>query len=134
MNRKMGSQDEAVRDALRVLDAAMALDDPDQVRPLLRLLGDSRSARALWPLIRHLENVRSRIDVVAALGQLGDKRAIPPLGHILLSDPYVHVRVQAVAALSQLGGPSAMQFLAQAQRTEREPAVLSALSAALTHP
>lgn len=128
------SQDEAVRDALRVLDAAMALDDPDQVRPLLRLLGDSRSTRALWPLIRHLENVRSRIDVVAALGQLGDKRAIPPLGHILLSDPYVHVRVQAVAALSQLGGPSAMQFLAQAQRTEREPAVLSALSAALTHP
>lgn len=128
------SKEAAVRDALRVLDAAMALDDPDQVRPLLRLLGESHSGRALQPLVHHLENVRSRVDVVAALGRLGDRRATAPLGEILRSDPYVHVRIQAAAALKQLGGPSAEALLAEAQRTEKEPAVQSAIHAALTHP
>ena len=124
----------AVRDALLVLDAAMAMDDPDQVRPLLRWLGESHSPRALGPLIHQLQSVRSRVDVVAALGQLGDRRATDALGNILLSDPYVHVRVQAAAALRQLGGPSVDHLFAEALRREQEPAVLSALAAASTHP
>ena len=128
------AHDTAVRDALLVLDAAMAMDDPDQVRPLLRLLGESHSPRALGPLIHQLQSVRSRVDVVAALGQLGDRRATDALGNILLSDPYVHVRVQAAAALRQLGGPSVDHLFAEALRREQEPAVLSALAAASTHP
>ena len=103
------------------------MDDPDQVRPLLRLLGQSRDGRALAPLVRNLSTVRSRVDVVAALGALGDVRATESLCETLLSDPYVHVRTQAVTALAQLGGAPAQVCLAKALRTEREEAVRAAL-------
>ncbi len=124
--RKKRRQD-CVTDALRVLDCALAMDDPDQVRPLLRLLGQSRDGRALAPLVRNLSTVRSRVDVVAALGALGDVRATESLCETLLSDPYVHVRTQAVTALAQIGGAPAQVCLAKALRTEREEAVRAAL-------
>jgi HEAT repeat protein len=118
---------DCVADSLRVLDAAMSIDDPDQVRPLLRLLGESHDGRALAPLVRQLTVVRSRVDVVEALGQLGDRRAIPALGETLLSDPYVHVRSAAVLALRKLGGPETHTLLQRAQKSEREPAVQAVL-------
>ncbi len=120
-------QRHCVQDSLQVLEAAIAMDEPDQVRPLLRLLGESHDARVTAPLVRQLETVRSRVDVVAALGQLGDERAIPALGKTLLEDPYVHVRVQAAQSLRRIGGPSASAFLTRARSREREPAVLAVL-------
>jgi len=119
-----------VADSLRVLDAAMSIDDPDQVRPLLRLLSESHDGRALAPLLRQLTVVRSRVDVVEALGQLGDRRAIPSLGETLLADPYVHVRSAAVLSLRKLGGPEAQAILQRAHKSEREPAVQAVLSSA----
>lgn len=124
---RMKQQQHCVQDSLQVLAAAIAMDEPDQVRPLLRLLGESHDARVTAPLVRQLETVRSRVDVVAALGQLGDERAIPALGKTLLDDPYVHVRVQAAQSLRRLGGPSANAFLIRARVREHEPAVLAAL-------
>ncbi len=125
---RSNAKEDCVRDSLQVLDAAMSLDDPDQIRPLLRLLGESHDGRALAPLLRQLDSVRSRVDVVAALGQLGDQRALPRLGQTLLADPYVHVRAQAARAIHKIGGPSAQQFLTQAEKTETEPAILSVLA------
>lgn len=119
-------------DALRVLDAALAIDDPDQVRPLLRLLGESHDGRTLAPLVRNLSTVRSRVDVVAALGTLGDRRAVPALGETLLSDPYVHVRARAARSLSQIGGSEAQSYLQKALHSEREDAVLSVLRSLLS--
>lgn len=124
---RMKQQQHCVQDSLQVLEAAIAMDEPDQVRPLLRLLGESHDARVMAPLVRQLETVRSRVDVVAALGQLGDERAIPALGKTLLDDPYVHVRVQAAQSLRRIGGPSASAFLNRARSKEREPAVLAVL-------
>ncbi len=118
---------DCVSDALRVLDCALAMDDPDQVRPLLRLLGQSHDGRALAPLVRNLSTVRSRVDVVAALGSLGDVRATESLCETLVSDPYVHVRTQAAVALSQMGGEKAHSCLAKALHTEREEAVQAVL-------
>ncbi len=125
---RSSAKEVCVRDSLQVLDAAMSLDDPDQIRPLLRLLGESHDGRALAPLLRQLDSVRSRVDVVAALGQLGDQQALPRLGQTLLADPYVHVRAQAARSIHKIGGPSAQQFLTQAEKTETEPAILSVLA------
>ena len=117
-------------DALRVLDAALAIDDPDQVRPLLRVLGESRDGRALAPLVRNLSTVRSRVDVVSALGSLADRRAVSALSQTLLSDPYVHVRAEAARSLAHIGGSEAHSFLQKALQTEREEAVLRTLRSA----
>ncbi|MCS6915312.1 MAG: sulfatase [Myxococcota bacterium] len=113
-----------------VLPAAMELDDPDRVRPLLRLLGASRDRRALPALRAQLDNVRSRADVVAALGELGPP-AVPDLARLLRQDPYVPVRAAAAGALGRIGGPAARAALQAARRTEREPLVRTAIEGAL---
>jgi epoxyqueuosine reductase len=109
----------------------MRLDDPDRVRPLLLRLGRRGDARALPPLLALLETVRSRPDVVQALGLLGDRRAVPAVAELLASDPYVPVRAAAATALGQLGGPAATAALRSASSHEREPLARAAITAAL---
>ncbi len=116
---------------LVALPVGMVLDDPDRVRPLILGLGGSRDPRALEPLLQQLDNVRSRVDVVVALGLLGQGRAVLKLSEMLLGDPYVPVRAAAATALGKLGGKEAAAALSRARRTEREALVLAAVGQAL---
>lgn len=116
-----------VAQGLSVLDLAMSQDDPDKVRPLLLFLGESREESAMDPLLRQLEHVRSRVDVVKALGRLGKTQAVPRLGEVLLLDPYVPVRAEAGRALFHIGGTEAHALLEKARKTEREEAVRTVL-------
>jgi HEAT repeat protein len=120
----------------QVLPAALAMQDADRVRPLIDRLGKSRDPRVLPILVEQLENVLSRADLVRALGELEHEGAIPALRERLLSDPYVHVRAAAATALGSLIARSdrARQALIAAQRSEREPAVRSAIATALSSP
>ena len=118
---------------ISVLPAAMRLEDPDAVRPLLALLGESRDKRARVPLEKQLETVRSRPHVVAALGALKDRAAVPVLAEVLANDPYVHVRAAAAKALGALGGAAAHAALLKAAAKEREAPVKSAIRAALSN-
>lgn len=115
-----------------LLTNALALQDADRVRPLIDLIGRSRDPRALPAILAQLDNVLSRADLVRALGTLGQVAAVPALGERLLRDPYVHVRTAAATALGQLASQSASarSTLTQAARSEREPAVLTAIQAA----
>ena len=79
------------------------------------------------PLLRQLEHVRSRVDVVKALGRLGKTQAVPRLGEVLLLDPYVPVRAEAGRALFHIGGTEAHALLEKARKTEREEAVRTVL-------
>ncbi len=118
---------------LTALPAAMSLDDPDRVRPLLLALGHSRDPRALSALQALIEpSVRSRPDLVTALGLLGNARAVPSLAERLASDPYVPVRTAAATALGRLGGTAAQSALRRAEASERESLVRTAIAAALT--
>ena len=118
---------------LAALPAAMSLDDPDRVRPLLLALGHSRDPRALSALQALIEpSVRSRPDLVTALGLLGNARAVPSLAERLASDPYVPVRTAAATALGRLGGTAAQSALRRAEASERESLVRTAIAAALT--
>ena len=118
---------------LAALPAAMSLDDPDRVRPLLLALGSSRDGRAVTALLALVEqSVRSRPDVVRALGLAGQPQAVPAVAELLASDPYVPVRTAAALALGRLGGPAAQGALRRAQASEREQQVRTAIAAALT--
>ncbi len=117
---------------LAALPAAMSLDDPDRVRPLLLALGRTRDARAVPTLLALVEPaVRSRPDLVGALGLSGQPAAVPAVAELLASDPYVPVRAAAATALGRLGGPAAQSALLRAQSREREQQVLVAIAAAL---
>jgi hypothetical protein len=117
--------------SLKALPAAMALDDPDEVRPLLLLLGQSGDARGVPALLPQLAVVRARPDVVTALGQLGRPEATPELARLLAEDPYVPVRAAAATALGRIGGAAARAALVRAQAREREAPVLAAITQAL---
>lgn len=118
---------------LTALPAAMSLDDPDRVRPLLLALGRSRDPRALSAILALIEpSVRSRSDLVTALGLLGNANAVAPLAELLASDPYVPVRTAAATALGRLGGAAAQSALQRAAASERESLVRTAIAAALT--
>ena len=110
----------------------MSLDDPDRVRPLFLALGRSRDPR-VFPALQALigPSVRSRADLVTALGLLGDARAVPTLAELLASDPYVPVRTAAATALGRLSGTEAQTALQQAAARERESLVRTAIAAAL---
>lgn len=114
----------------QALPAAMTLDDPERVRPLLLALSSTRDKRALPVLLEQLSAVRSRPDVVAALGQLGAPGATVPLIQLLNTDPYVPVRAAAAKALGQLGGAQAQAALTSALTHERESQVIGAVQAA----
>ena len=130
-----GRADEALDCAalsLAALPAAMSLDDPDRIRPLLLALGRSRDPRTLPALLALVEPaVRSRPDLVRALGLSGQRQAVPQVAELLEKDPYVPVRAAAATALGQLGGPAAQLALRRAQRQEREPQARAAIAAAL---
>ena len=118
---------------LTALPAAMSLDDPDRVRPLLLALGQSHDPRALPALQALIEpSVRSRPDLVTALGLLGHARAVASLAELLANDPYVPVRTAAATALGRLGGTAAQSALHRAAASERESLVRTAIAAALT--
>ncbi|MFO0574466.1 MAG: sulfatase-like hydrolase/transferase [Polyangia bacterium] len=132
--RLRGDGIDCVALALKALPAAMALDDPDEVRPLLLLLGQSGDARVVPALLPQLEVVRARRDVVSALGQLGRPEATPELARLLAEDPYVPVRAAAATALGHIGGAAARAALLRAQAREREAPVLAAITQALASP
>ena len=129
---RVAASPDCVALSLTALPAAMSLDDPDRIRPLLLALGRSRDPRALAPLLSLVEpSVRSRPDLVRALGLLGQQPAVPKLAELLDSDPYVPVRAAAATALGQLGGPTAQTALRRAQTHEPEPQARAAITAAL---
>lgn len=119
-------QKECIGAAISVLDAAMELNDPDGVKPLLSFLGKSKDRRATAPLLHHLQSVRSRVDVVSALGELADRDAVSALGNVLCCDPYVHVRAESARALRKIGGTLAQKHLEKSRKTEREETVIRA--------
>jgi arylsulfatase A-like enzyme len=116
---------------VKALPAVLTLEDPDAVRPLLQRLGESRDPRARLPLEHALLGVRSRIDVVKALGALHDRATVPVLAQLLSSDPYVHVRAAAATALGEIGGPGARAALVTAAPREHEAPVSAAITSAL---
>lgn len=122
---------DCVGSALKALPAAVALDDPDEVRPLLLLLGRSGDPRAVTGLLPQLAAVRARADVVTALGLLGRTEAVPALERLLLADPYVPVRAAAATALGRIGGADAREALSTGHARERELQVRAAIAAAL---
>lgn len=126
-----GARLDCVGSALKALPAAVSLDDPDEVRPLLLLLGRSGDARAVAGLLPQLVVVRARADVVTALGLLGRAEAVPELERLLLEDPYVPVRAAAATALGRIGGPGAREALSTGHARERELQVRTAIAAAL---
>lgn len=127
---------------LSALPPTMGLDDPERARPLLLILGRSRDARVVAPLVEQLSAVRSRTDIAVALGSLGlpaGRRAIGELSRLLAEDPYVPVRAAAASSLRTLakGADSFTRSqitsaLATALRSEREPPVRAALTDALS--
>ena len=110
------------------------VDDPDRVRALVLAVGATRDPRAVAALSAQLGVVRSRADVVRALGETGQAAAAGELAPLLLRDPYVTVRAAAAAALGRLGGAAAREALTQAQAGEREAQVLDEIRAALGKP
>jgi HEAT repeat protein len=98
---------------------------------ILAVLGESKDARAVQPLIAHLAFVQTRRETVEALGVIADPASIPALVGTLETDPYVSVRVAAAGALGRLGGARALQALQSTLGHEREAAVLSAVRTAL---
>lgn len=76
---------------------------------IIKLLGQTRDARAVEPLVAELNSPQSivRREAVKALGRLGNDEAIEPLV-TSLKDQHESVRRAAVMALGQLGHQSAI--------------------------
>jgi arylsulfatase A-like enzyme len=108
-------------------------DDRDLVIALANELARTHDPRALAPLLLALAPVRSRAEVVRALGELGDPRALLPLERWLPVDPYVPVRVAIVRVLAALGaaGDESRGVLGAQLASESEATVLTALADAL---
>jgi len=95
----------------QALDAADAAEHSTR-RWLAVVLGFTRDARALSPLVRRLEDPDAavRIAVIEALVTLGDRKAVAPL-LARLDDPDAHVGRGAIEASVKLGGKLALPML-----------------------
>jgi arylsulfatase A-like enzyme len=118
---------------IQVLGAALDSCGSDVLlcKRILVVLGESKDAPAVQPLIAHLAFVQTRRETVEALGAIADPASIPALIGTLETDAYVPVRVAAAGALGRLGGVRALQALQTALGHEHEAAVLSAVRGAL---
>jgi arylsulfatase A-like enzyme/HEAT repeat protein len=103
---------------------------------VVRALGASHDPRALEPLASALGPVRTRAEVVGALGELGDLRALPTLLRWLPADPYINVRAAIARALARLAprDPAVHAALVAQAAREPEPLVQRALAEALGTP
>ena len=104
-------------------------------RRVIAALGESRSPRAVTPLIDTLSdpNPDVRMAAAEALGKLGAPQAIGPLKN-LLSDPMFPVHYQAAAALFALKDPSGLPWLRQLERSPQPGIQLAAAQALRSQP
>ena len=111
-------------------------DDYDLGIALSRALGATHDGRALDPLLVQLGPVRTRLEVVDALGALGDRRALPTLERWVSAEPYIPVRAAMVRVIAALGpgDPAARESLTRLAAVEHEPLVTRALQTALAAP
>jgi arylsulfatase A-like enzyme len=113
--------------------AGAGLDEPLTVA-LARALGASHDPKALDALIPAMAPVRTRAEVVDAIGELGLPAAVPTLLRWLPAEPYIPVRAAMVRALGKLAptDSSVRTALTELQKSEREPLVTRAISDALS--
>ena len=90
----------------QALDATPTSENSTR-RWLVWVLGCSKDSRALFPLMRRLDDPNVRRAVAEALGQLGDKQAVAPL-MAKLDDPDVSIRRAVIEALGRLGDKQAV--------------------------
>lgn len=93
----------------------------DQVSSAAVSLGRLRDARAVEPLIRHLnaQADKSRpLAVITALGEIGDERAVPALAKRASKDSDPDVRLAAVIALSRINSAATAAPLFDALQDE----------------
>ena len=121
----------ASRDLELLSHAVERTEDRVLLGAVARALASTHDPRAYAPLLLALAPVRSRAEVVAALGELGDPRAVPELERWLPADPYVPVRVAVVHALVKLDAAGVRGALQAQLHVETDPAVLAALNDAL---
>ncbi len=98
---------------------------------LIAALGRSHDRRAEAPLVAHLDGVRTRLEVVRALGELPAKGAAPRLARAVADEPYVSVRAEMARVLGALGDRAAAPALARLLAVEKEPLVAGEAAAAL---
>jgi arylsulfatase A-like enzyme len=114
---------------------ALSGDDRERTVALVRALGATRDPRALDPLLVALAGVRTRLEVVDALGALGDARALPTLVRWVGADPYIPVRAAMARLIGRLAAPTrdpdALRALEALLADEREAPVRAAASEAL---
>ena len=77
-------------------------------------------------LLKHLDEVQNRREMVEALGAIGDPAAGDALVARLRGDAYVPVRAAAARALAAIGDRAAVPALEQAARRDTEPMVAAA--------
>ncbi|MGB8295742.1 MAG: sulfatase-like hydrolase/transferase [Polyangia bacterium] len=100
-------------------------------KSIIAALGKLRDVRPVPALIAHLPDVRTRLEVVQALGEIGDASAEPALVERLQTDEYVPVRVAAARALGRMGGARALMTLKWSASNDKEPRVVEAARAGL---
>ena len=105
-----------------------ALDDPlpeEVEKRIIAALGASHDPAAAGPLVAHLDHVRTRLEVVRALGELPVPRAALRLGTTIAEEPYVPVRAEMARLLGRLGDRAAVAPLAHLLTVEKEPPVVA---------
>ncbi|MEO6952875.1 MAG: sulfatase-like hydrolase/transferase [Polyangia bacterium] len=127
----------ATHDVGKMALAIQRTEERGLVVALASALGKTHDASALDALLIALAPVRSRAQVVDAIGELGAQQAVGPLVRWLPNDPYVMVRSKMVHALALLSAqhPDAHAqvegaLIALAQ-TEDEASVLRVIAEAL---
>ncbi len=111
-----------------------SLDDPlpeEREKRVIAALGESGDRRAAAALVAHLDGVRTRLDVVRALGVLKMPGTAGPLLARLADEPYVTVRAEMARVLGALGDRRAQRPLERLLAVEKEPLVAAAVTAAL---
>ena len=100
-------------------------------KALIAALGKGHDRRAVVPLVAHLEDVRTRVDTVRALGELGGPLVGATLRRALPRETYVSVRAEMVRQLGRLGDPGALPALLGLWPRETEAQVVAELGLAI---
>ena len=103
--------------------------------PAARVLGLTRDARALAPLMhmaREDQDWLARMAAIKALGDLGDAQAIELVTHSLQSDPKNRVRAAAAEAIGKLRPVNAEPLLRTALETDADEGVQKSAGEALS--
>lgn len=100
-------------------------------KALIAALAEAHDRRAVIPLIAHLEDVRTRVDTVRALGELGGPLVGATLRRALPRETYVSVRTEMVRQLGRLGDPRALPVLLGLWPRETEAQVVAELGLAI---